>query len=413
MQTSINPWAQYFDPKNLTVYNTEALGALKKPDSFTIALSAYLDSDPVLLVDHWLNDSQKVAAAIERFEPKLCLKLLLMTQMPHYILPIAEALLCRVFIAHIYEPGCSTSDFRTIECTLPLPSDCSEPRASRALLSMLDPQLNKELHRIAVLSIRLLENDDYCMRKIELGHGRRTYSPKLRSRFLALYACARTHGETLYFITVMLSKEMNQKLLKSRNKRAAEQKVSRELEKVFGRGSVCGFCVIEPSPSTSDGHHIHMIISGAKLDGIKRRQLKAQLRIFTDPTVKTAVQIKLARNIKRMARLAEVARSEKYFMTLPVSGIDIGGADYVSKDLNESLLIHNHKQVFSINNDRYYKSQFAKAVSVMNSFLRERAKISIQLDSYDTALREIQLCFLELILNILTKLFKRKSILID
>lgn len=405
MNTTIISGAQYLNPKNIT----EALRVIEKPGEVTAIVDEHFKSLSTHLANHWLSGPEKVTTVLEGQAPELCLKILMAVQMPHIFLPLAEPLLYTAFAGYLSSLRAPAGHFGAAPLDVQAIGSIKPLCGSQGHSSMRIEVLEREIELATDCMVRFLKQGGIHKHKLQMGYNRWTYSPDLRLRFWALTAYADALGSSLQFVTVTLSRELNQKLVTDQNKRSIEQKINYALKRIKGN-RMAGFCVIEPSRSSKNRFHLHMVVAGADLNDDVVNRFKSVLKTLSDPEIKTAIQVTKSRKLKCVPRPGETY--DKYgFTARKIEGIDMGVTDYSSKDLNSNLMIGTHKQVFGINNDQYYKKSVANKLQAFTEDLRQRALKYVQPDDLVRGREKIKSCMLRLFFNIITRKYMHENVL--
>lgn len=394
MTTLTATWAQHLDPKNFSQYTIEALTSKAEAGVLTREAAALLDMAQRSIVRHWVHDSEKTAGIIEKHEAALCVKLLVNMYMPNLLLRNYEAF-----------ASCILKEDRESFARFSLSSVCRASEVTPGFVKeregAFEHYVSRELDYFADAVYRLLKNQHAQKHRLKLGPGNWYYSPDLRNQFLALTSFALTRAYKHYFITVYLSDEESDRLIKSPSGRSLQQKLTRHLTAILGAGDFAGTVVIEPSPSKAENFHIHMVIVTREIDQDMEARLRDQLRKLTEPNMKSAINIKSYRNLKRLKRIHELLNVHDDILTKQeLQGIDIGLMDYLSKDLTPDLKIGIHKQVFSLNNELFFKNKMRSTLQEFMTFLFDRTAKHIQISNKQAALSEIKRCILSLIVNL-------------
>lgn len=410
MRTTIIPWAQHFDPRIFTEYQKEAISALGSSGHVTVILDEFLKSLPITVLEHWHSRTEQTKTIIESHAPVKCLGLLMGIHMPHVILPLGEAIIhaLKTSIERYLEQPSSSFFASALDDQAVI--DKSDFSRAWSDLEGNYAVLAKQFDDAANYVVCFLKQDSHRHKNKIMNSSKRTYSLELRSRFWALLAYADSVSSPLHFMSVTLSEKYSRKLMTGNNRWLA-QKVDNAFKKVTSKTCIAGICVIEPSPSSRHGYHFHMILTGSDLVGDQLDRLKKELNVLTDKNVKTAVHVKDRRQMKCVARTFELSDSRGYIERV-LEGIDMGAADYISKDLCPDLMIGKHKQLFSINNDLYYNKAVGKKVCELTEYLRKTAQKHIQPDGSESAKEKIKECITNLFLTAITRKFIRESTLI-
>ncbi|WP_445428006.1 hypothetical protein [Alishewanella sp. HL-SH05] len=400
MTTCTQTWAQNFDPKNFSQYTTEAFAFKAETGAITRETAAMLDMLQRSIIRHWILDSELASRTIEKHEAALCVKLLITIYMPYLLLRNIEAITSGIQKKY-------SKNFAEFPHAY-LSSECGTFRIVEECEDIFDQYVSSELDSFADVVYRLLKSQNADQYRVKLMSGKRYYSQDLRNKFLSLTNLALARGYKRYFITVYLSDEESDRLIKSKNVRSLQQKIANHLAAVLGVGNFAGIVVIEHSPSKAENFHLHMVIVTREIDPDTETQLRDRLRKMTTPNMKSAINIKCHRNLNRLKRPEELLNVHDDITTSQeLLGIDIGLMDYLSKGLSPEMKIGIHKQVFSLNHELFFKNKMSSTLRELLTFLIERAGKHIQFDNKQAAQSQIKDCILSLVVGLKTKIYKR------
>lgn len=402
------PWAQHFDPKNFSQYTLEALASKTSSGELTREAAVLIDNFQNRIVNAWLHDSELTTRKIEKLNSGVCVKLLVMTLMPHLLLFNYEALLSEPLKRDHNSISSTTGHLMT---KAPLP-DANTESVLQHLTALswaaFEKLITCNLDNLTGAVYQLLKNEGTEKHKLRLGTKGKFYSPELRIRFLALISFAHKRNYKLHFITVTLSDDESQQLINSFNQRSLEQKITRYLKQKIGERDFAGTVVIEKSNEGHNRFHVHIVIAMRELNITELAKLRQGLRNISAPQMKTAINITYNRRTSRLKGYKELdASNDKIFIHQELPGIDIGVMDYLSKDLNEPMKISRHNQVFNLNSNLFFSTDIKKKLQQLLVFLFKGAKKHIQFSNKKLALSEIKLCILSLVKNLRTISYKQ------